>query len=201
MTKHNQAETIKFALHKAIETIAPENRSTLNSFKSRYPEVKRLIKHGNSNDEIAKHLRMYGVEISNRMCTIYIFAHQYAECEKLMQWEPNTVYLLIKGSNYPDNTHSDNAKALIKLANQSIPEKFEYLQIFRSIFPVIMRLIDRGFSLQQIRHFIKVSWPNEHHYDLVECITEHYLLLIENSSQWLTNTVICPISKNPLNTI
>lgn len=188
MTNHNQAESIKSTLQKAIETVEPENRSILNSFESWYPQIKSLIKHGNSNDEIAQHLRMYGVEISKRMCVIYICAHQYAECEKLMQWEPNTVNLLIKGSNYPDNTHSDNAKALIKLANQSIPEKFEYLQIFRSIFPVIMLLIDRGFSLQQIRHFIKESWPNEHHYDLVECITEHYLLLIENSSQWLTDS-------------
>jgi hypothetical protein len=188
MTNHDQAEAIKSALQKAMETIKPENSSTLISFKSRYPEVKGLIKQGESNEEIARYLRLYGVEISKLMCAIYICAHQYAECEKLMQWEPNTVNLLIKGSNYPDNTHSDNAKALIKLANQSIPEKFEYLQIFRSIFPVIMLLIDRGFSLQQIRHFIKVSWPNEHHYDLVECITEHYLLLIENSSQWLSDS-------------
>jgi hypothetical protein len=118
-----------------------------------------------------------------------------------MQWEPNTINLLLKRSNYPGNTQSDNAKALVKLANQAIPKKLEYLQIFRSIFPVIMLLIDSGYSLQQIRHFIKVSWPNEHHYDLVECIMEHYLLLIENSSQWLTNPVISPIPKNPPSTI
>lgn len=196
MTNHDQAEAIKSAFQKAMETIEPESRSTLISFKSWYPKVKGLIKHGESNEEIARYLRLYGVEISKLMCAIYIFAHQYAECEKLMQWEPDTINLLLKGSNCSDSTNSDNAKNLIKLANQFIPEKFEYLQIFRSIFPAIMLLIDRGYSLQQIRHFIKMSWPNEHHYDLVECIMEHYLLLIENSSRWLTNPVINPISKN-----
>ena len=142
---------------------------------------------------------MYGVQISNRMCSIYIMSHQFAEFSELVKWDRNTLENFLTPVYTEDFNDSELGKQLIHLSKQSIPENLEYLKIFRQIFPDIMRFIDSGYSLQQICHFIKAKWPMNNHYELIDHIEEHYLILIENSSQWLANFLQNYKSEYPLN--